>query len=54
MFLDYSYPAKGQNGWSITFRNPKNFSNPTEKYETPLEACHACFDFVNELLSKNS
>lgn len=43
VMLDYCYTFKV---WSMTFRNPSNFSNPNIQAKTPVEAVHQMFDFL--------
>lgn len=47
--LDYNYFFKY---WSMSFRNPKNFSDPNIKEETPLKACFKMLDFLKSLEKK--
>jgi len=44
--LHYNYLDKY---WSVFFRNPAKFDNPTINAETPLEACHLMFNFIKSL-----
>lgn len=50
VFLDYDYSVS--NKWGICFRNPSNFSNPSIKENTPLEACHKMFNFLKTIKPK--
>ena len=43
VFLDYQYHFKF---WSMSFRNPANFSDPGIKARTPIEAVHQMMDFL--------
>lgn len=46
VFLYYNYTFKC---WSMSFRNPSNFSDPNIKTKTPLEAVHKMLDYLNEI-----
>ena len=43
VFLDYNYTF---GWWSVSFRNPANFSNPEIKAQTPTLAVHEMLDFL--------
>jgi hypothetical protein len=44
VFMDYSQTMKT---WSITWRNPMNFTNESNKEaNTPNEACKKALDFI--------
>lgn len=45
VFLDYQYHFKF---WSMSFRNPANFSDPNIKARTPIEAVHQMMDFLKK------
>lgn len=45
VWIDYNYTSKC---WSMTFRNPVNFSNPNIRSKTPIDAVHQMFDFLKE------
>ena len=46
VFLDYNYTFKY---WSMSFRNPVNFSDPSIEAKTPIEAVHKMLDFLKTL-----
>lgn len=45
--------VSGDEKWSLTFRNPEHFLNPSQHYDTPLEACHKMFDFLLTVDTEN-
>ncbi len=50
IFLDYDYSFRH---WSVSFRNPVNFSNPDIKEDDPLIACHKMLDFLRNIKKEN-
>lgn len=47
-FLYYNY-SPGIIGWSVGFRNAKNFQQPDICEKDPTMACWKMFDFLNTL-----
>jgi len=51
LYYNYSVPIKG---WSVGFRNAKNFNQPDICEKNPVDACYKMFDFLNKLRGKGS
>ena len=47
-FLYYNYCSPIE-GWSVGFRNAKDFKQPDIGEKEPINACHKMFDFLNTL-----